>query len=86
MIVVSYGVECTHVRIEAQGISWTKKRSMLFVAAVLDDLPEEFAELLNNIEVIVEPQPRAEHRRAVRIKPWQTCMVYTRRAAHAAQA
>jgi len=42
------------------------------VAAVLDDLPEEFAELLNNIEVIVEPQPRAEHRRAVRIKPWQT--------------
>lgn len=42
------------------------------VAEALDTLPPEFAEALDNIEILVEDQPRAAHRRAVRIKPWQT--------------
>ncbi len=42
------------------------------VAEVLDTLPPEFAEKLNNIEVLVEAMPHAGHRRAVRLKPWQT--------------
>lgn len=45
-----------------------------YVVAALDTLPEEFAEKLanSNVEILVEPRPRAEHRRAVGIKPWQT--------------
>src|SRR5687767_13070836 len=42
------------------------------VLAALDSLPPEFAEHLSNLEVMVEPRPRPEHRRAARIKPWQT--------------
>ena len=42
------------------------------VIAALDSLPEEFAQQLSNIEILVEPVPRPEHRRAVGIKPWQT--------------
>ncbi len=42
------------------------------VVEALDTLPPEFARLLQNIEVIVEPQPRSHHRQAVGIKPWQT--------------
>ena len=42
------------------------------VVAALESLPEEFAERLANVEVLVEPRPRAEHRRAAGIKPWQT--------------
>ncbi len=42
------------------------------VLAALDSLPPEFAEHLSNLEVMVEPRPRAEHRRAAGIKPWQT--------------
>ena len=43
-----------------------------YVAAALDSLPPEFAERLANIEIVVEPRPRPEHRRAVGLKPWQT--------------
>ena len=42
------------------------------VIAALDELPPEFAEHLENIEVLVEPRPRPEHRRAVGIRPWQS--------------
>ena len=42
------------------------------VLAALDSLPGEFADHLSNLEVIVEPRPRPEHRRAAGIKPWQT--------------
>lgn len=42
------------------------------VGEALDALPPEFAEALENIEVIVEDRPRANHRRAVNLKPWQT--------------
>ena len=43
-----------------------------YVVAALDSLPAEFAERLANIEILVEPRPRREHRRAAGIKPWQT--------------
>lgn len=42
------------------------------VAEALDELPEEFARYLENVEVLIEPRPDREHRRAVGIKPWQT--------------
>ena len=42
------------------------------VVEALESLPAEFAELLENIEVLVEPQPKPHHRQAVGIKPWQT--------------
>ena len=42
------------------------------VVAALESLPAEFAERLANVEVLVEPRPRPEHRRAAGIKPWQT--------------
>ncbi len=42
------------------------------VVAALDSLPPEFAEKLSNIEIMVEPRARAEHRRAVGLKPWQS--------------
>ncbi|HEX6291385.1 MAG TPA: metallopeptidase family protein [Herpetosiphonaceae bacterium] len=42
------------------------------VVEVLEGLPPEFAEAFENIEVLIEARPRLEHRRAVRIKPWQT--------------
>jgi predicted Zn-dependent protease with MMP-like domain len=42
------------------------------VAEALDDLPPEFAEVFENVEVIVEERPRPHHRRAVRLKPWHT--------------
>lgn len=42
------------------------------VVEALDTLPEEFARLLVNVEVRVEPHPTREHRHATGIKPWQT--------------
>ena len=42
------------------------------VVAALESLPEECAERLANVEVLVESRPRPEHRRAAGIKPWQT--------------
>jgi predicted Zn-dependent protease with MMP-like domain len=42
------------------------------VVAALDALPAEFAEVFQNVEVIVEANPRPQHRRAVGLKPWQT--------------
>ena len=42
------------------------------VVAVLDSLPPEFADNISNVEIVVEPRPRPEHRRAVGIKPWQS--------------
>ncbi len=42
------------------------------VVEALDSLPAEFANILENIEVIVEPKPRLHHRQAVDLKPWQT--------------
>jgi predicted Zn-dependent protease with MMP-like domain len=41
------------------------------VVEALDSLPPEFAEVFENVEVIVEPRARPEHRRAVGLKPWQ---------------
>ncbi len=42
------------------------------VKAALEGLPEEFATRMENIEVLVEPWPRVQHRRSVGLKPWQT--------------
>jgi predicted Zn-dependent protease with MMP-like domain len=42
------------------------------VADAIDSLPQPFIEMLDNVEVIVLPRAAPEHRRAVRIKPWQT--------------
>lgn len=42
------------------------------VAEALDDLPPEFARLLQNVEVQVALRPDKEQRRAAGIKPWQT--------------
>jgi predicted Zn-dependent protease with MMP-like domain len=42
------------------------------VRLALLSLPEEFAEKMENIEILIEPRPRSEHRRAVGLKPWQT--------------
>ncbi|MFO7166657.1 MAG: metallopeptidase family protein [Chloroflexota bacterium] len=42
------------------------------VAEALDELPEEFARYLENIEIHVAPRPTREQRRAAGIKPWQT--------------
>lgn len=42
------------------------------VVEVLDGLPPQFVEALANIEVLIEERARPEHRRAVRLKPWQT--------------
>ena len=42
------------------------------VVEALDGLPPEFADMLDNVEVIVLPRPGPEHRRAVNIRPWQT--------------
>ncbi|HEY0605851.1 MAG TPA: metallopeptidase family protein [Herpetosiphonaceae bacterium] len=42
------------------------------VVEVLDNLPPEFAEAFENVEVLIEARARPEHRRAVGLKPWQT--------------
>lgn len=42
------------------------------VVEALDGLPSEFAQHLRNIEIQIEPYPTDEHRRAVRLKSWQT--------------
>ncbi|MEM8534324.1 MAG: metallopeptidase family protein [Chloroflexota bacterium] len=42
------------------------------VVEVLDSLPPEFAQYLDNIEVLVESWPTQEHRQLVDLKPWQT--------------
>ena len=46
------------------------------VVEALDELPAEFAELLENIEVIVEDRARPSHRRALGMKPWQKGTLY----------
>lgn len=46
------------------------------VVEALDDLPPEFAELFDNIEVLVEDRPLASHRRAVGLKPWHQRTLY----------
>jgi len=42
------------------------------VVEALDSLPDEFARLMANVEVQIEPRPTREHRRSVGLKPWQT--------------
>lgn len=42
------------------------------VVEVLDNLPPEFAEAFENVEVLIEARARPEHRRSVGLKPWQT--------------
>ena len=42
------------------------------VIEALDSLPPEFARLMTNVEVQIEPRPTREHRRMVGLKPWQT--------------
>jgi predicted Zn-dependent protease with MMP-like domain len=42
------------------------------VVEAIDSLPQPFIDMLNNVEVIVLPRAQPEHRRAVRLKPWQT--------------
>src|SRR3712207_2335364 len=42
------------------------------VVDALDTLPAPFAEMLDNVEVIVLPRPGPTHRRVVGAKPWQT--------------
>ncbi len=42
------------------------------VAEVMDTLPPEVSDMLDNVDVIVLPRPGPEHRRSVRVKPWHT--------------
>ena len=42
------------------------------VATALDELPAEFARLLENLEVQIERRPTPEHRRSVNLRSWQT--------------
>jgi len=42
------------------------------VVEALDELPAEFAEAFENVEVLVVDRPLPSHRRSVRLKPWQT--------------
>lgn len=44
------------------------------VAAALDDLPPPFLAYLDNIVVVVEPQPSSELRRAMGLEPYQTLL------------
>lgn len=46
------------------------------VVEALDNLPPEFAQVFDNVEVIVEDRPSAHHRQAVGIKPWQRMTLY----------
>jgi len=42
------------------------------VVEAIDSLPQPFIGMLDNVEVIVLPRAGPEHRRSVRLKPWQT--------------
>jgi predicted Zn-dependent protease with MMP-like domain len=42
------------------------------VVEALEDLPEEFAAYLDNVEVIVARRPTREQRKSLGIRPWQT--------------
>lgn len=42
------------------------------VVEALDELPAEFVAAFENVEVLVEDRPLPQHRRSVRLKPWQT--------------
>jgi predicted Zn-dependent protease with MMP-like domain len=42
------------------------------VREALESLPPEFAQHLQNVEVLIESSPTREHRRTVGLKPWQT--------------
>lgn len=46
------------------------------VVEALDELPAEFAGLMENVEVIVEERARPSQRRAVGLKPWQNQTLY----------
>lgn len=46
------------------------------VVEALDNLPPEFAQVFDNVEVIVEDRPSAHHRQAAGIKPWQRMTLY----------
>lgn len=42
------------------------------VIEALEDLPPQFAEVMENVEVIVEDRAKPQHRRAVGLKPGHT--------------
>jgi len=42
------------------------------VVEALDSLPDDFAHLLDNVEVLVSRRPSREQRRSLGLKPWQT--------------
>jgi len=42
------------------------------VVEALDSLPDDFARLLDNVEVLVSRRPSREQRRSLGLKPWQT--------------
>ncbi|HMO56683.1 MAG TPA: metallopeptidase family protein [Roseiflexaceae bacterium] len=42
------------------------------VAAVVDELPDEFQQYLDTVEICVAPKPSREQRRMLGLKPWQT--------------
>lgn len=46
------------------------------VVEALDALPPEFAQVFENVEVIVEDRPAAHHRQAVGLKPWHRMTLY----------
>lgn len=46
------------------------------VVEALDELPAEFAGLMENIEVLVEDRAQPSHRRALGLKPWQNRTLY----------
>ena len=46
------------------------------VVEALEALPPQFAEVFENVEVIVEDRPNAAHRRAVGLKPWHRMTLY----------
>jgi len=46
------------------------------VVEALDELPAEFAGLMENVEVLVEDRARPSHRRSLGLKPWQNRTLY----------
>ena len=42
------------------------------VVEALEDLPEEFAQYLENVEIIVARRPTREQRRRLGLRPWHT--------------
>jgi predicted Zn-dependent protease with MMP-like domain len=66
--------------ISAYGALYGKKERLMMeeaefdqlVAEVIDNLPPEFGQMLDNVEVMVLPRAEPQHKRAVGLRPWHT--------------